>query len=117
MKRHGAALGMQDGAQSLGLLARALAAATEEAIGEGIGAERDAAVRIMVYRLARLCRVDEISYGYDPVTLADTFCTLMNECKARAQEKHHAEMPQPLLERRPDAAPGTRQRATDRPTR
>jgi chorismate mutase len=116
MKRYEAALGIQDGIQSLGMIARALAAATEEAIGEGIGAERDAAVRIMVYQLARLCRVDEISYGYDPVTLADTFRTLMDECKARAQESHNTEMPLPLLERHPDALPGTRQRAADRPT-
>lgn len=102
MKRHEAALGVQDGVANLGLIARALAEAAEEAASEGIGAERDAAVRAIAYRLARLCRVDEISYGYDPVTLADTYCTLMNECKTRAQEKDTVEGLLPIKERRPD---------------
>ena len=104
MKRHEAALGVQEGVANLSLIARALAEAAEEAAGEGIGAERDAAVRAIAYRLARLCRVDEISYGYDPVTLADTYCTLMTECKTRAQEKGTVEGLLPIKERRSDTA-------------
>jgi hypothetical protein len=86
MKRHQIALNVQEGGQDFAEIARALAAAAEEAVKDGVGAECDPAVRAIAYRLARLCRVDDISYGYDPTTLADTFCTLMNECKSRAQE-------------------------------
>jgi replicative DNA helicase len=106
MKRHEAALGVQEGIANLSLIARSLAEAAEEAVGEGIGAERDAAVRVIVHRLARLCRVDEISYGYDAVTLADTYCTLMNECKARSQEQDAGGRLIPLKERYPDAVQG-----------
>ena len=106
MKRHETALGIQEGISSLSYLARLLSEAAEEAVGEGTGAERDAAVRVIVHRLARLCRVDEISYGYDAVTLADTYCTLMNECKTRASERETGTGQLPLKERRPDAAQG-----------
>ena len=106
MKRHETALGIQEGISSLSYLARLLSEAAEEAVGEGTGAERDAAVRVIVHRLARLCRVDEISYGYDPVTLADTYCTLMNECKTRAQERATGAGLLSLQERRSDAVQG-----------
>ena len=86
MKRHEDALGIQEGACNLRAIARSLVGAADEATGEGIGAEQDAAVRMIVHRLARLCRVDLVSYGYDVESLADTFCTLMQECKTRAQE-------------------------------
>jgi hypothetical protein len=86
MKRHENALGIQEGACNLRAIARSLVEAADEAAGEGIGAEQDAAVRMIVHRLARLCRVDDIAYGYNAVTLVDTYCTLMNECKTRAQE-------------------------------
>ena len=86
MKRHQVALDVQEGGQDFAEIARALTAAAEEAVKDGVGAECDPAVRAIAYRLARLCRVDDISYGYDPATLADTFCTLMNECKSRAKE-------------------------------
>jgi hypothetical protein len=105
MKRHEAALGVQEGVTNLCLIARSLAEAAEEAIGEGIGAERDAAVRVIVHRLARLCRVDEISYGYDPVTLADTYRTLMDECKTRALEQDTIKG-LPSAQQRPGTAPG-----------
>jgi hypothetical protein len=106
MKRHKAALGVQEGFANLSLIARTLAEAAEEAVGEGVGAERDAAVRAIAYRLARLCRVDEISYGYDPVTLADTYCTLMNECKTRAQERATGDGLLPMKERRIEMGQG-----------
>ena len=86
MKRHEDALGIQEGACNLRAIAKSLVGAADEAVGEGIGAEQDAAVRMIVHRLARLCRVDLISYGYDAESLADTFCILMQECKTRAQE-------------------------------
>ena len=86
MKRHEDALGIQEGACNLRAIAKSLVGAADEAVGEGIGAEQDAAVRMIVHRLARLCRVDLISYGYDAQTLADTFTTLMQECRTRAQE-------------------------------
>jgi len=106
MKRHEAALGIQESIAPFNSIARLLSEAAEEAVGEGIGAERDAAVRVIVHRLARLCRVDEISYGYDAVTLADTYCTLMNECKVRALERESAVAPLTLIERQSDAVPG-----------
>jgi hypothetical protein len=86
MKRHENALGIMEGACNLKAIARSLVLAADEAAGEGIGAERDAAVRMIVYRLARLCRVDEISYGYSTETLNDVYCTLMKECLERAKE-------------------------------
>ncbi|GFO68532.1 hypothetical protein GMLC_21110 [Geomonas limicola] len=86
MKRHEAALEVLDAVPNLATIARVLSAAADEAAGEGGGPERDPAVRLIAYRLARLCQVDDITYGYDPVTLADTYCTLMKECKARATE-------------------------------
>lgn len=86
MKRHQNALGILEGARNVRAIAKSLLDAAEEAAGEGIGAEQDAAVRMIVHRLAKLCKVDEISYGYDVVTLTDTYCTLMHECKARATE-------------------------------
>ena len=88
MKRHEDALGIQEGAVNVRAIARSLLEATDEAAGEGIGAEQDAAVRLIVHRLARLCRVDQVSYGYDPVTLADVYCTLMQECQTRAGERN-----------------------------
>jgi hypothetical protein len=106
MKRHETALGIQEGIGSFDTIARLLSDAAEEAVGEGIGAERDAAVRVIVHRLARLCRVDEISYGYDAVTLADTFCTLMNECKTRAAERERGGGVLPLVERQVDVVQG-----------
>ena len=106
MKRHETALGVQEGVTNLCLIARMLAEAADEAVSDGIGAERDAAVRVIVHRLARLCRVDEISYGYDAVTLADTYCTLMNECKTRAQEQWGGGGLLPRNDRRPDLAQG-----------
>jgi len=106
MKRHETALGVQEGVTNLCLIARSLAEAADEAVGEGIGAERDAAVRAIVYRLAKLCRVDEISYGYDAVTLADTYCTLMNECKTRALEQGAGGGLLPRNDRRPDPVQG-----------
>ena len=113
MKRHEAALGVQEGVANLCHIARSLAEAADEAVSEGIGAERDAAVRVIVHRLARLCRVDEISYGYDPLTFADTFCTLMNECKRRAQERKTDGNMLPLTERR-DAVQGKLDHTPDR---
>lgn len=106
MKRHEAALDIQEGIAPFYSIARSLSDAAEEAVGEGIGAERDAAVRVIVHRLARLCRVDEISYGYDTVTLADTYCTLMNECKTRALERETGAGLLPLVERQSDAVRG-----------
>jgi hypothetical protein len=94
MKRHEDALGIQEGACNLRAIAKSLVGAADEAVGEGVGAEQDAAVRMIVHRLARLCRVDLISYGYDAESLADTFCILMQECKTRAQERGmHQEQP------------------------
>lgn len=86
MKRHRDALGIQEGANNVRAIARSLVGAAEEAMGEGVGAEQDAAVRMIVHRLARICRVDLVSYGYDTETLADTFTILMQECKNRAEE-------------------------------
>jgi hypothetical protein len=106
MKRHETALEIQDGVPNLYVLAQSLSEAAEEAVGDGIGAERDAAVRVIVHRLARLCRVDEISYGYDAVTLADTYCTLMNECKTKALEREKGAGLLPLVERQNNAVPG-----------
>jgi hypothetical protein len=106
MKRHEAALGIQEVIAPFNSIARLLSDAAEEAASDGIGAERDAAVRVIVLRLARLCRVDEISYGYDTVTLADTYCTLMNECKARALEKESGTVVLPLADRQADVVPG-----------
>lgn len=106
MKRHEHALGVQQGIASVSVIARVLSEAAAEAAGEGIGAERDAAVRVIVHRLAGLCRVDEISYGYDAVTLADTYCTLMNECKARALERDTGQAELPVRKLRPDAPQG-----------
>jgi replicative DNA helicase len=114
MKRHEAAVGVQEGVINLCSIARVLAEAAEEAAGEGVGAERDAAVRVIVHRLARLCRVDEISYGYDPVTLADTYRTLMDECKTRAKEKGAGGVLPPLVECRADALPAQLQHILDR---
>jgi hypothetical protein len=87
MKRHENALGIMEGARNVRAIAKSLLDAANEAAGEGIGAEQDAAVRMIVYRLARLCKVDEIAYGYNTVTLSDTYCTLMNECKSRVNER------------------------------
>jgi hypothetical protein len=86
MKRDEDALGIQEGACNLRAIAKSLVGAANEAAGEGIGAEQDAAVRMIVHRLARLCRVDLISYGYDAESLADTFGVLLKECKTRALE-------------------------------
>jgi len=93
MKRHQNALGIMEGARNLRAIARSLVEAADEAAGEGIGAEQDAAVRMIVHRLGQLCRVDEINYGYDSVTLADVYCTLLKECRTRAKE--HAAPPSP----------------------
>jgi len=98
MKRYEAALEVLEAVPNFATIARVLVQAADEATGMGIGPERDSAVRLIAYRLARLCRVDEISYGYDPVTLADTFCTLMNECKVRAKETPAEEVVFPLPE-------------------
>ena len=86
MKRHENALGIMAGARNVRAIAKSLLDAADEAAGEGIGAEQDAAVRMIVHRLARLCRVDEITYGFDAATVSDTYCLLMQECKTRAQE-------------------------------
>jgi len=93
MNRHEAALDILEGTATFTIIVRLLAAAADQAAGEGIGAERDPAVRVIAYRLARLCHVDDISYGYDPATLADTYCTLMNECRTRAQEADDIVLP------------------------
>jgi hypothetical protein len=93
MKRHETALGIMEGARNVRAIARSLVDAADEAAGEGQGAEVDAAVRMIVHRLARLCKVDEISYGYDAVTLNDTYCVLMHECRTRAKEGHKATHP------------------------
>ena len=85
MKRHEDALGIQEGACNLRAIAKSLVGAANEAAGEGVGAEQDAAVRMIVHRLARICRVDLISYGYDVETLADTFGSLVQECKSRSR--------------------------------
>ena len=87
MKRHRDALGIQEGACNLRAIAKSLVGAADEAAGEGVGAEQDAAVRMIVHRMARLCRVDLVSYGYDVQSLADTFCVLIQECKSRSQER------------------------------
>ena len=75
-----------EGARNVRAIAKSLLDAADEAAGEGIGAEQDAAVRMIVHRLARLCRADEIGYGFDAVTLGDSYCALMKECRVRAQE-------------------------------
>lgn len=93
MKRHEDALGIQEGACNLRAIAKSLVGAANEAAGEGVGAEQDAAVRMIVHRLARLCRVDLISYGYDAESLADTFGTLLRECKTRALEGGRGQQP------------------------
>lgn len=93
MKRHENALGILEGARNLRAIARSLVDAADEAAGEGIGAEQDAAVRMIVHRLAKLCRVEEIAYGYDAVTLADTYGTLVKECRTRAEEGAAAPVP------------------------
>ncbi|GFO59060.1 hypothetical protein GMST_13850 [Geomonas silvestris] len=87
MKRHKDALGIQEGAINVRAMARSLVGAAEEAASEGAGAEQDAAVRMIVHRLARVCRVDLVSYGYDPETLTDTFQLLVGECKAKAEQE------------------------------
>jgi hypothetical protein len=92
MKRHQNAVGILEGARNVRAIAKSLLEAADEAAGEGIGAEQDAAVRMIVYRLARLCGVDEIATGYNTVTLKDVYCTLMNECKMRAKEGGAAPM-------------------------
>lgn len=86
MKRHENALAIMEGARNIRAIARSLVEAADEAAGEGVGAEFDAAVRMIVHRLARVCKVDEISYGYDAATLTDTYCVLMHECRSRAKE-------------------------------
>ena len=86
MKRHENAVGIMEGARNVKAMARSLVEAADEAAGEGIGAEQDAAVRMIVLRLARVCKVEEILFGYDAATLEDTFCKLMKECTARAKE-------------------------------
>lgn len=86
MSRFEAALKVQEKGHDFYATVKLLVAAADEAVKDGVGAECDPAVRAIAYRLARLCRVDDISYGYDPATLADTFCALMNECKSRAKE-------------------------------
>jgi len=86
MKRHENALGILEGARNVRAIARSLVQAADEAAGEGIGAEHDAAVRMIVHLLSRLCRTEEISYGFDAVTLTDNYCTLMHELKTRAGE-------------------------------
>lgn len=96
MKRFTTALEVLQTDYEFRVIARSLAAAAEEAAEEGVGAERDAAVRAIAYCLARLCRVDEITYGYDPTTLADTYCTLMKECKERACEAAGEQLDFPL---------------------
>jgi hypothetical protein len=93
MKRHETALGIMEGARNVRAIAKSLVEAVDEASGEGVGAEVDAAVRMIVHRLARLCKVDEINYGYDAVTLTDTYCVLMHECRTRAKEGHKAAAP------------------------
>lgn len=87
MKRHKNALAILEGARNVRAIAKSLLDAAEEAASEGIGAEHDAAVRMIVHRLARLCKTDEISYGFDAVTLDDTYCQLVKECRMRAEEK------------------------------
>lgn len=94
MKRHETALGIMEGARNVRAIARSLVEAADEAAGEGVGAELDAAVRMIVHRLARLCKVDEINYGYDAVTLTDTYCVLMHECRTRAKEGRGRNKPQ-----------------------
>lgn len=113
MKRYEVAVEILEAVPNFASIARALKAAADEAAGEGIGAERDPAVRVIAYRLARLCRVDEISYGYDPTTLADTFCTLMNECKVRAKDVAGDELLFPL----PEVFSSTKKIAYDRDPR
>ena len=93
MKRHENALSIMEGARNVRAIAKSLLDAANEAAGEGIGAEQDAAVRMIVHRLAGLCRVEEIAYGYDTETLTDTYCTLMNECITRAKEGTAAPVP------------------------
>ena len=91
MKRHEDALGIQEGALNVRAMAKSLVRAADEAASEGVGGERDAAVRMIVHRLARVCRVDLVSCGYDPETLRDTFVTLITECGTRAREGHPQE--------------------------
>jgi len=86
MKRHKAALAIQQGARNVRAIARSLVEASDEAAREGIGAEKDAAVRMIVHQLAQVCNVDEIKYGYDPESLKDVYCILMSECEERAKE-------------------------------
>ena len=93
MKRHLDALGIQEGACNLRAIAKSLVGAADEAAGEGVGVEQDAAVRIIVHRLARVCRMDLISYGYDVETLADTFGSLVQECKSKSQAGRGADGP------------------------
>ncbi|MCM0081196.1 hypothetical protein L4X63_06310 [Geomonas sp. Red32] len=84
MKRHRNAVGIMEGAKNVCAIARSLVEAAEEAVGEGLGAEHDAAVRMIVHRLAGLCQVEDIAYGFDPVTGRDVFGMLMNECREKA---------------------------------
>lgn len=86
MKRHKEALGIQQGARNVRAIARSLLEASDEAAREGIGAEQDAAVRMIVHQLAKVCNVDEIKFGFDPASLRDVYCTLMAECEERANE-------------------------------
>ena len=89
MKRHENAIAIMEGARNVRAIAKSLLEAADEAAGEGIGAEQDAAVRMIVHRLARLCKADEIAYGFDSVTLGDTYCKLVGECRARAEEREN----------------------------
>jgi hypothetical protein len=88
MKRHEDTLAIMEGARNVRAIAKSLLDAADEAAGEGISAEQDAAVRLIVHRLSKVCKVDEIDYGYDSVTLTDTFCTLVQECKTRSTERY-----------------------------
>ncbi|GFO53220.1 hypothetical protein GMSM_02270 [Geomonas sp. Red276] len=87
MKRHRNAVGIMEGARNVCAIARSLVEAAEEAVGEGLGAEHDAAVRMIVHRLAGLCQVEEIGYGFDPVTGRDIYGVLMKECRDKAGEE------------------------------
>lgn len=100
MKRHEDALGIQEGACNVRAIAKSLVRAADEAAGEGVGVEQDAAVRMIVHRLARVCRVDLISCGYDPETLQDTFVSLMKECRTRAREGRPEAAEEVRLDRR-----------------
>ena len=81
-ERHRNALLIVDpGACNPSGIAHAIVAACRKARAEGVAADRDAAVRLMVSQLAWVCRADSD---------ADDYSSLLDECRRRASEPHDA---------------------------